>query len=314
MINYDYSDFLPLHELVKKKKTAGSLISVVIPTRNEASTIGNIINTTKRDLMEETTLVDEIIVIDNNSIDATVSIAREAGALVLSADSIPSPCGPVYGKGAALWKSQFVVHGDILVCIDADIKNFNTRFIYGLIGPFFQSKQTIFVKAYYRRPLVIDDHVYESYGGRVTEILVRPMLSAFIPDLAAVYQPLSGEYAFRREPIEMVSFSSGYGVEIGMIFDLYKKYGLDCFAQVDMDVRYHRNRPVTELGEMAFGILHTLIKKLEREKMLTLHVPYQEKMISHGPKGLAHSTFTEIELPPKAQFESAVFRSEERNA
>ncbi len=302
MFNYSASAFLPLAELAQKKKAAGNIVSVVIPTLNESSTIGEIISATKRELMDETAIVDEIVVIDANSSDATARIAGEAGARVFAGTSIPAPCDPLCGKGSSLWKAQFVTRGDIIVCIDADIKNFRTHFIYGLIGPFLENNRIIFAKACYRRPLLIDNNVYENYGGRVTEILVRPLLSAFAPELAAIRQPLSGEYAFRREPVETVPFSSGYGVEIGLIFDLFSKYGLDCFAQVDMGVRHHRNRPVEELGKMSFGILQTIFRKLEKAKILSIHIPYSDLMISPGPDTTTETHINEMELPPKILF------------
>jgi glucosyl-3-phosphoglycerate synthase len=307
MIQYDASAFLPLSELLKKKQAAQAIVSVVIPTRNEAATIGPIVAATKTRLMEEIPLVDEIIVIDSLSTDGTVDAAQSAGARVFVHDAIAAPSDPRYGKGVALWKALFVTRGDIIVCIDADIKNFDIHFIYGLIGPFLLNKQTLFAKAFYRRPLIIDGNIYENYGGRVTEILVRPLLSAFVPELAAMNQPLSGEYAFRRQPIEAIPFSSGYGVEIGMIFDLYKHYGHECFAQVDMGVRHHRNRPVSELGTMAFGILQTIIRKLEQEKLLSVQEPLKNIMISQGSSGLKHTFCDDVELPPKTQFTSRPF-------
>jgi glucosyl-3-phosphoglycerate synthase len=305
MITYSAAAFLPLAELVKKKKAAPCTVSVVIPTLNEASTIGAIITATKNELMDGCALVDEIVVIDGNSTDATVSIAKSCGARVFSSKAIPAPCDPACGKGASLWKALFVTQGDIIVCIDADIKNFTPQFIFGLIGPFLENNATIFAKAFYRRPLIIDGRLHENYGGRVTEILVRPILSAFVPELAAIHQPLSGEYAFRREPVETVPFSSGYGVEIGLIFDLYRKYGLSCFAQVDMGVRHHRNRTVDELGKMSFGILQTIFKKLENEKIVSIHIPYSDRMISQGPAGPVETVVRETELPPKIHFTPA---------
>jgi len=313
MIHYTASSFQPLKALAKKKQNAQFSVSVVIPTLNEAATIGAIVAATKKDLMEKTSLVDEIIVIDSNSIDATAEIAKKAGAQVFLSKSIEAPCDPICGKGAALWKALFVTRGDIIVCIDADIKNFDIHFIYGLIGPFLENSRILFAKAFYRRPFIIDNSIYNNYGGRVTEILVRPLLSAFVPELAAINQPLSGEYAFLRAPIETVPFSSGYGVEIGLIFDLYKKYGIECFAQVDMGVRHHRNRPVGELGKMAFGILQTMFRKLEREKILTIHIPYNDIMISQEELGQEHTLIKEVELPPKANYSPLLF-VEERNA
>ena len=239
MVHYSHADFLPLSRCLEKKILSNKTISVVIPTFNEESTIGGIVTTVKRELMEHTPLVDEIIVMDSNSTDATARLAAEAGAHVHSVEEIPTPVGALYGKGAAIWKSLFVTRGDIIVCIDADIANFGPHFVYGLIGPFLENSNTLFAKAYYQRPLKVGDALLENYGGRVTEILVRPLLSACVPELAQLHQPLSGEYAFLRQPIESIPFSSGYGVEIGLIFDLWKTYGLNRFAQVDMGKRFH---------------------------------------------------------------------------
>jgi glucosyl-3-phosphoglycerate synthase len=302
MFQYNHSDFLPLSRCLEKKQAANLTVSVVIPTFNEAATIGRIVAVAKKELMEDIALVDEIVVMDSNSGDATVQIAMAAGAKAYSIDEAPSPRGSINGKGAAIWKSLFMTTGDIIVCIDADILNFGAHFIYGLIGPFLENRDMLFAKAYYRRPLKIGATVHENYGGRVTEILVRPLLSAFAPELAALYQPLSGEYAFLREPVESIPFSSGYGVEIGLIFDLYKKFGLDGFAQVDMGTRYHRNRSVNELGKMAFGIVQTMLRKLEENKALTLNVPLSDTMISQEAGVVEETRIREIELPPKGSF------------
>ncbi|HAJ79345.1 MAG TPA: glucosyl-3-phosphoglycerate synthase [Fibrobacteres bacterium] len=300
MFNYNHSDFFPLSGCIEKKTASGRTISVVIPTYNEAATIGRIVGMAKKELLE-TALVDEIVVIDSNSTDATVSNALAAGAKVFHTGEVAGAIEKnISGKGAALWESLFYATGDIVVCIDADIINFSTKFIYGLIGPFLENNDIIFAKAYYDRPLKIGNNVLENYGGRVTEILVRPLLSAFTPELAKIFQPLSGEYAFLREPVENIPFSSGYGVEIGLIFDLYEKYGLNRFAQVDMGVRYHRNRPVSELGKMSFGILQTILRKLEKKNALTINVPFSNTMISRGELCLEETEIREIELPPKA--------------
>jgi glucosyl-3-phosphoglycerate synthase len=300
MFYYAHSDFLPLSRCIEKKIAADRTISVVIPTFNEAATIGRIITTIKKELMEKTPLVEEIVVMDSNSTDATVQNALAAGALVHSVEEVSTPGGAVYGKGAAIWKSLFVTSGDIIVCIDADIENFGSHFVYGLIGPFLENPDTIFAKAYYRRPLKIGNSVFENYGGRVTEILVRPLLSALAPELAVLNQPLSGEYAFLRQPIESIPFSSGYGVEIGLIFDLWKTYGLNRFAQVDMGTRIHRNRPVNELGKMSLGIVQTMLRKLQEEHAITLNVAMKNHMILQSPAGLEETVVREIELPPKA--------------
>jgi glucosyl-3-phosphoglycerate synthase len=297
---FHYEDFLPLDSLAQKKRAAGSVISLVVPTLNEAATVGPIIEKARRELMEDVELLDEIVVMDSSSSDATQAIARDAGATVYRVDEVAPNFDVPPGKGSALWKSQFVVKGDIVICVDADIKNFQPHFVFGLVGPFFIDPEVIFVKSYYKRPLLLNSHEYENYGGRVTEILVRPLLAAFSPNLARIHQPLSGEYAFRRLPVQTIPFSSGYGVEIGMIFDIERTFGLDRVVQVDMGTRCHRNRTVNELGRMSLAIIQTMMRKLEREQRLSVHVPVSDIMISQGDCGLVETVVREIEIPAYA--------------
>jgi glucosyl-3-phosphoglycerate synthase len=306
---YHHEDFLPLASLAGKKKASGAAISLVIPTLNEAKTVGYIIEKARRELMEDVPLLDEIIVMDSNSSDDTARISRQAGASVYNVIEVLPKYDAPAGKGSALWKSQFVAKGDIIICVDADISNFQSHFIYGLAGPFLVDSEIIFAKAFYSRPLRLNSHIYENYGGRVTEILVRPLLCAFMPELAGIYQPLSGEYAFRRAPVQKLPFSSGYGVEIGMIFDIYRAFGLSHFVQVDMGTRCHRNRPTHELSRMALGIVQTLFRKLEKEKVLAINVPLQETMLMRGKNGLEHTLIREVELPSQADVSMADERS-----
>ncbi|HUI91747.1 MAG TPA: glucosyl-3-phosphoglycerate synthase [Chitinivibrionales bacterium] len=302
---YRHEDFLPLASLAGKKKASGTSISLVIPTLNEAKTVGYIIEKARKELVEEVRLLDEIIVMDSNSSDATVSIAKKAGAKIYNVSDILPQYDAPPGKGSALWKSQFVAKGDIIICVDADISNFQSHFVYGLAGPFLNDGEVIFAKAFYNRPLKLNSHIYENYGGRVTEILVRPLLCAFEPELAGIYQPLSGEYAFRRGPVQRLPFSSGYGVEIGMIFDLYRAFGLSHFVQVDMGTRCHRNRPTHELSRMAFGIIQTLFRKLERENVLSLKVPLLDAMFLKGANGPERAQIREVELPSFTEVKTA---------
>jgi glucosyl-3-phosphoglycerate synthase len=294
---FNYKDFLPLESLAQKKRANGASISLVIPTLNEAATVGSIITKARQELVENVQLLDEIIVMDSCSTDATREIAHKAGATVRRVDDVAPEFDVPPGKGGALWKSQFAVKGDIVICVDADIKNFQSYFIYGLIGPFFMDPEIIFAKSYYKRPLLLDHQSYENYGGRVTEILVRPLLAAFMPELARIHQPLSGEYAFRRVPVQSIPFSSGYGVEIGMIFDIYRKFGLGRVVQVDMGTRCHRNRTVKELGRMSLAIIQVMMRKLEREEKLTLRAPANDIMISQAEQGLEETVIREIEIP-----------------
>lgn len=298
MANYRYKDFLPIQTLAEKKHKTGKTVSLIIPAFNEAATIGTIITAARKELLDNHGLVDEIIVMDGASTDTTRQVSELAGAQVYNVQDVVPQIRSPQGKGNALWRSQFVAKGDICVCVDADICNFDCRFIYGLLGPFFENPEIVYSKAFYARPLVLENHMYQNYGGRVTEILVRPMLCAFMPELACIQQPLSGEYAFLRKAMQDISFSSGYGVEIGLLFDCYKNFGLDRIAQVNMDTRCHRNRPVLELGQMSLGIIQTMMRRLEQEQKLSLKIPFHNDMISAEGHGIEKVKIEEVELPP----------------
>jgi glucosyl-3-phosphoglycerate synthase len=299
---YHYKkDFPPLESLIEQKKTSNTSISLVIPTLNEASTIGKIVEKARKELIEKANLLDEIIVLDGNSSDDTLKIAQKAGATVFSVKEIPPKINEPLGKGHALWKALFVTKGDIIIAIDADISNFQSHFIYGLIWPFFIDKNVVFSKSFYKRPLKINGNIFENYGGRVTEILVRPILSAFVPELAQIEQPLSGEYAFKRSAVENLSFSSGYGVEIGLIFDIYKLYGPSCIVQVDMETRCHRNRPTSELSSIAFSILQTILRKLEKENLININIPLNENLVVKKNNNFEYLYIKEVDLPSKKQ-------------
>ena len=258
---YNYKVF-PVDRLVKFKKKKNLTISLCFPTLNEAQTIGRILDIVRKSIYEPG-LVDEVVVIDSNSMDRTVSIARSAGFKVLQHRDILPGYGSFKGKGEALWKSLAVLKGDIIIWCDSDIMNFKPRFIYGILGPLLIDDRISYVKGFYRRPLKIDSSYLKSEGGRVTEILVRPILNLFYPQLSKIFQPLSGEYAGRREIFESIPFSTGYGVEVGMLIEIFERFGLDVIAQVNLKRRVHRNQPISALSKMSFGILQTLIRKLQ---------------------------------------------------
>jgi len=238
---------------------------VVIPTRNEATTIGAIVRSIREAWMERCSLVDEIIVMDSGSTDDTVHLAKEAGAIVYFAHQVAPEHGNHPGKGENLWKSQFVSRGSICVFIDGDILNFHPGYISGLVGPLLENPQTHFVKGFYQRPLQVAGKAIEQGGGRVSELLVRPLFSLFYPELCALHQPLAGEYAVRRSLLEQLSFPTGYGVEIAHLMDVWSMYGIGSFAQCDLDSRLHRNRPLEELGVMSCTLLHTFLHRAERD-------------------------------------------------
>ncbi|MGQ9616306.1 MAG: glucosyl-3-phosphoglycerate synthase [Spirochaetota bacterium] len=251
-------------KLVELKENQNIRISLAFPTLNEERTIGKEILVLKTELMDRYPLVDELAIIDSGSTDRTCEVAAQLGAEVFLSSEILKQYGSFRGKGENLWKSLFVLKGDIIVWIDADISNIAPKFLYGLIGPLLYYNYLAYVKAFYERPIKSITEISPSGGGRVTEILVRPLFSLFYPELAHLIQPLSGEYAGRRSLLERLPFSVGYGVEIGHLIDIYHTSGIQSIGQVDLDRRIHRNQPVQALSKMAFGILNTFINRLEK--------------------------------------------------
>lgn len=258
---YHHSEFWDLMKLVEAKEKKNLKISLCLPTLNEEKTIGKEIIIFKSELMERYPLIDEIAVIDSGSDDNTLEVAKNYGADTYLASEILPNLEQKKGKGENLWKAIYQLEGDIIVYVDADISNIHPRFVYGLVAPLIHRDEVQYVKAFYDRPLAFSGNVRASGGGRVTEILVRPLFSLFFPELTGIIQPLSGEYAVRREVLENIAFPIGYGVETSHLIDVYHKYGLEAFAQTDLDKRVHENKPTQALGKMAFGILQTFIKR-----------------------------------------------------
>ncbi len=250
----------PLEELVAAKGT--HLISAVLPARNEQRTVAGIVASIRSSLVDDTGLVDEIVVMDSRSTDATARLARQAGATVFAVDEVMPWLGARDGKGEALWKSLAVTSGDILVFLDADLEAFSTHYVAGLLGPLLTRPEISFVKAAYERPLTFGSHGALTGGGRVTEFAARPVLNAHWPELAGFLQPLAGEYAGRREVLERVQFACGYGVEVGLLIDLLQQDGLSSLAQVDLGQRLHRNRDDAELVPMASAVLQAAARRL----------------------------------------------------
>ncbi len=260
---YHHSDFRDIDALVREKQRQALSISLCLPTLNEEATIGKEVVIFHSELVTRHPLLDEIVVIDSGSSDHTCDVARANGATVCRAQDILPECGHKRGKGENLWKALYQLSGDIIVYVDADIRNIRSRFVYALVGPLLLRPEVQYVKAFYDRPLVMSGGIRPSGGGRVTEILVRPLFSLFFPELAALIQPLSGEYAARRSVLEQLAFPVGYGVETAHLIDVYKRWGMAALAQTDLDRRVHYNQPVHELGKMSFGILRVFLQRLE---------------------------------------------------
>ena len=244
---YRHTDF-SVDGLVAAK--AGRTVSVVLPARDEEPTVGGIVAAIRDALAPG--LVDEVVVVDDGSSDATASAASEAGARVVASSSVLPECGRRTGKGEALWKGVAASTGDLVAFCDADLRDFDPRFVVGLLGPLLLHPDEVrFVKAFYERPLDGSPRG----GGRVTELMARPLISVLFPDLSPIVQPLAGEFAAPRAVLETLPFAEGYGVDLGLLVDVCRAFGPSAISQVDLGVRVHRNRPLSELGPMATAIL-----------------------------------------------------------
>lgn len=243
----------PMRRLLAAKHATGQTVSVVLPALNEEATVGEIVTTIRHDLMLRAPLVDEVVVVDSGSTDRTALVAAAAGATVVHRDRVLPHIPAVPGKGEVLWRSLLVTRGDIVCFVDADLREFSADFVTGVVGPLLTEPDVQLVKAMYDRPL--GDAAGQ--GGRVTELLARPLLNLHWPRLAGFVQPLGGEYAARRSLLERLSFPVGYGVELGMLVDALHLVGLGALAQVDVGVRRHRHQDGQALGRMAAAIYHT---------------------------------------------------------
>jgi glucosyl-3-phosphoglycerate synthase len=282
-----HHDF-PVRDLVDAK--GDHVVSVCIPARNEAATVGHVVGGIRRSLIERWGLVDEVVVVDDHSRDDTAAIAASAGARVVSAADVLGDIAGGPGKGEALWRSLHTSVGDIVVWCDADITDFGARFVTGLLGPLLTDPATSFVKGYYERP-----RTGEIGGGRTTELMARPVLAALFPHLSGIVQPLSGEYGGRRSLLERLPFVRGYGVDLGLLIDVADVVGTDAIVQVDLGTRRHRHRDLDHLGPQALAVLQTALDRagVKADNPATLVRP-----------GLPALTVAFGELPPLASLRS----------
>lgn len=234
----------------------------MLPALDEAGTIGKICRTISNALIHEVPLVDELLVIDSGSTDGTAEVAAAAGATVYRAEDLTT-FGEVRGKGDCLWRSLTVASGEIIVWLDSDTRNLHGGFVADLVAPLLLDERFVMTKAFYDRPLVSDDKLMMTGGARVTELAVRPLLQLFYPELVGLIQPLAGEYAGYADVFRGLPFSTGYGVEIGLLIDIAERYGTERIAQVDLGMRVHRNRDVIELGRSSFQVISTMLKRLD---------------------------------------------------
>nr|WSX51191.1 glucosyl-3-phosphoglycerate synthase [Streptomyces sp. NBC_00974] len=298
----------PLDQLLSAKRAAGTTVSVVLPALDEEATVGAIVEVIRRDLMDGagTPLVDELVVIDSGSTDRTAEVAAKAGARVVHRDEILPRLPALPGKGEVLWRSLLVTSGDIVCFVDADLRDFSASFVSGTVGPLLTDPEVRFVKAMYDRPLGpefdgLGAAGTPGQGGRVTELVARPLLNLHWPQLAGFVQPLGGEYAVRRDLLERLPFPVGYGVELGLLVDALHTVGLDALGQVDVGVRLHRHQDGRALGRMAAAIYRTALLRLSRGHLVRPELTQFER----GPDGFVPHTYavdTE-ERPPMREIE-----------
>lgn len=256
------SEFADLARLVELKREQRLTISLGLPALNEEETIGQVVRAFRSRLMERYPLLDEVVVIDSGSQDRTREIAAAEGVPVYIHQQIVPELGAYVGKGEALWKSLFLLKGDIVCWVDTDIRNIHPKFVYGIVGPLLAHPRLQCVKAFYQRPLMVEGELQATGGGRVTELAARPMLNLFFPELSGMVQPLSGEYGGRRALLEQLPFFTGYGVETGLLIDVLQRAGLDAIAQTDMKQRVHRNQSLLALSKMSFAVLQVALKRV----------------------------------------------------
>jgi len=246
---------------------AGCSVSLVVPARNEAATVGDVVTRVREALVDTVSLLDEIVVIDSDSTDATYDVATDAGAVVHRASEIRPDLGWVPGKGEAMWKSLFVTKGEVIVFMDADLLDWDTHFVPGLLGPLLTRPEVQLVKGFYERPFLPagaearaeraskGETAVPFEGGRVTELVARPLIRLLFPELGGLHQPLAGEWAIRRSLFETLHVPTGYAVELAGLVDTVRAHGLDALAQVDLGTRAHRHQSLRDLSGMATQIL-----------------------------------------------------------
>ncbi len=263
-------EFADIGKLIDQKRRQNLTISLGLPALNEAETVGNVIRTIKSALVDDAPLLDEIVLIDSNSSDNTREIAEACGIPWVIHQHVLPGQGARRGKGEALWKSLHALRGDLIAWIDTDIVNIHPRFVYGILGPLIINPKIQFVKGFYQRPIRVGDRIQAAGGGRVTELLARPIINMFYPELSGFAQPLSGEYAGRRGAFERIPFYSGYGVETGMLLELLNQFGLDGLSQVDLEERVHRNQELQSLSKMSFALLQVFMEHMASTKRIQL--------------------------------------------
>ena len=264
--------------------------SVCVPAREEAATIGRIVEILAA-------RVDQVVVVDGGSTDGTARIAADAGAEVHDQGDLLPEFGPIRGKGDAMWRSLTVLRHDVVCFVDGDSEDFGEHFVHGLLGPLLELPEIQYVKGFYRRPFKTTGGTQPDGGGRVTELTAKPLLSLFYPELAGCHQPLAGEIAARRSLLERLPWTTGYGVEIGQLIDVYREVGIGAMAQVDLEARQNQHQPLSALGPMATAVASAVATRLVREGRLEAELP---PVIERPPLTSVRPVTHEVRIPAPA--------------
>src|SRR5215212_4687516 len=265
--SYSHEEFSDVEKLARRKRELGLTVSLVLPGRNVAETVGRIVDQV-RDLNEKAPLIEQILVIDADSADGTAEVAARSGAEVYSENELLSRYGDAHGKGDAMWRSLSVAKGDLVMFADADTKDFKPQFVYGTLGPALSVPGLRFVKGAFRRPFKSNEAVEQDGGGRVTELTTKPLFNLFYPELTGFVQPLAGEFVADKELFSSIPFLTGYAVETGIMIDVLKKVGLGAMAQVDLGTRQNRHQPLRDLSRMSYSVLRAVARRMRQEGRL----------------------------------------------
>lgn len=296
-----------IDDVLASKISSGMTVGVCLPALDEAATVGVICDSISSSLVSRG-LVDQLVVIDSGSTDATREVAAGAGATVFMASELIPEAGPIErpGKGESLWKSLAVMSTDIVVWLDSDTRNFAPNFVTSLAAPLIAGQGTVFTKAFYDRPLDGVDGLLPMGGARVTEIAIRPLINLLYPELAGFIQPLSGEYAGRRDALMELAFGTGYDVDLLMLIELVEGHGLEALVQVDLGNRLHRNRDIPALGRMSFEIIRTLLDRLDESGRLKLAGELPNLLVQFtdqdGSRTAASYSVISEKRPPMSEF------------
>jgi glucosyl-3-phosphoglycerate synthase len=310
--SYDYRKFSDLEEMGRRKRELGLTVSAVLPCRNVADTVGEILDEIHavNGRAGGEPLVDQILAVDADSTDGTAKVAASKGGEVYSENELLSHYGGAHGKGDAMWRSLSVARGDLIMYVDADTKDFKPQLVYGVLGPILYVPEVRFVKAAYRRPFKSYETVEHDGGGRVTELSAKPLFNLFYPELAGFVQPLAGEFVADKELFCSIPFLTGYAVETGIMIDVLKRVGLGAMAQVDLGTRQNRHQPLRDLSRMSYAVLRAVARRLRQEGRLNQardpNLPEQLFQFSdylHAvatPEGLKLQEYVEelVERPP----------------